>query len=618
MPHDDDDDADPLAGFNAAMDANREPAGGKPAEGRKRGRGGPRPAGPITGPAVDAPDNPIRPLGHVDGDYVLFDAAGQLRHVDETRLARPAVLVSLLGAELNWALRHFPMLDAQGVATGGLNGAALNLWIIRSCHEAGLFDPEERIRLPGIWREGGVVMAHLGDVVWLPATREARRAGFRAHGALWPAKSRAIAPQADGAPLPPPAPASLAHWVEALFGRWHWEQEHAPRVVFGLWAAGLLGAVLRWRPHGLVAGLWGVGKSSLFATIQALSPLALGVTDYSEAGLRQRLSGYAAPLLLDEAEGDPLSAARLEAVIKALLRNASSGSGAKTLRGSAGGKHQSFEVVCQAFLGAILPPVLMPQDASRFTRVDLLPPPDDAADRPPLPDEAMLEQMRGLGPALLARALAGAGRLAENVMAYRAEILRRGCTPRLADQVGTILAARAMMLHDDPASAEEVWEDCNAHAALLPAAAELELEDGPGAALLHLLQSRVSTARNGERPAFGTLLAKAQTHWGGDERRILREHGVGVGPWPAEGCPLHVFIANSHPALAEVYAGTRWADRRWREDLRRLPGACCPPGPRREAGPTKPRCTVLPMPVEPWAESDSQGGGAAGGEGGTM
>lgn len=611
----DDDGEDFVEGFNAAMDANREPA--KP-EGRRRGRGGRRPAGPITGPAFDAPDNPLRPLGHIGEDLVLFDCAGQFRRIDATRLARRPVMLKLLGADLGWALRHFAAIGADGVATGGLNADALYLWIVRGCTEAGIFDVEEPVRLLGVWRAGGVVMAHFGDVVWLPATGEARPAGFRAHGALWPATRRILPRHEDGAPLPPPAPAALAHRVEALFGRWHWEQDHAPRVVCGLWAAGLLGAASRWRPHGLVAGSWGNGKTTLFNTIQALSPLALGVANYSESGLRQRLNGSAAPLLLDEAEGDPESAARLNAAIRELLRNASGGKGAVTLRGSAGGQHQTYEVVCQALLGAILPPVLPPQDASRFTRVDLLPPPADAGDRPPLPDDAMLEQLRGLAPSLLARALAGAARFAANVMAYRAEILRRGCAPRLADQVGTILAARAMMLHDDPASAEEVWEDCNAHALLLPAAEDAAEEDGPGAALVHLLQSRASATRGGERPTFGVLIAKAQTHWGHDERRILREHGIGIGPWPAEGCPPHLFIANSHPALAEVYAGTRWADRRWREDLRRMPGACCPPGPRREAGPTKPRCTVLPMPVEPWADGDSQGGGAAGGEGGTM
>lgn len=607
--HDDDGD-DFVAGFNAAVDANREAA--KPEGGRKRGRGPRTPQGPITGPPHDADDNPIRPLGVLGLDSVFFDSLGQIQRVGPTLLSRGAVLKQLLGTELPWALRHFPQIGPDGVATGGLNVDALHGWIVQGCSAAGLFNPDERMRLAGVWREGGVVLAHLGDVVWLPGTREARRAGFRAHGALWPAMPRRLPVREDGSPLPPPASAGAAHEVEALIGRWHWEQDYAPRVVFGLWAAGLVGAVLRWRPHGLVVGQRGTGKTTLFAALEALSPLALGVTDYSEAGLRQRLSGSAAPLLLDEAEGDAQAGVKLEAVIKVLLRHASRGDGARSLRGSAGGQHKSFDVVCQAMLGAILPPVLTSADASRFTRVDLLKPPEDAATRAPLPDEAMLEDLRGLGPALFARALAGTARLAANVMAYRTEILRRHCEPRLADQMGAILAARAMMLHDAPVSEAEVWEDCNAHAALLPPAAAEAMEDGPGAALIHLLQSRVSATRGGERPTFATLIAKAQTHWGKDEWRILREHGIGVAPYPEKGCPLHLFVANTHKDLAEVYAGTRWADGRWREDLRRLPGAACPPGPRREAGKSKPRCTVLPIPVEPWDQTEDEAGAVDG------
>jgi hypothetical protein len=129
-----------------------------------------------------------------------------------------------------------------------------------------------------------------------------------------------------------------------------------------------------------------------------------------------------------------------------------------------------------------------------------------------------------------------------------------------------------------------------------------EDSDAAHAVMQHLLQSAASTVQHGERPTFARLIHRAATDPNGDDaRRILEDHGLGVAPYPAPehlapGGPLHLFVANKHPRLAEVFAGTRWAGDRWREDFRRMAGACVPPNPRRECGPTKPRCTVVPAP----------------------
>lgn len=562
-------------------------------------------------------DCPIRPLGHRGGRYRLFNAAGELREVAEDKLQNGAILVSLLGGATDWAIRHFVQLDKDGNPTSWFSTRALGRWIVAECHQAGLINDAEPMRGWGVWRAGGVVVLHLGDVVWLPATREARRAGFREWGALWPALPRAFPRAAADAALPEPAAPEAAAEVEALFTRWTWEQPYAPAIVTGLWAAGLMGAAIRWRPHGLVVGQAGTGKTTLFDTLAALNPLAAAWNDYTEAGLRQALTGRAAPLLLDEAEGDPDGGSKLTKVIE-LLRRASGGAGAQTVRGSPGGQSQHFEVTSQALMGGILPPVLLPQDESRFTRVDLRPPPppEELGETvpAPLPDEAELLAWRQRAPAFLARALAGMGRFAANLLAYRAAIIARGCMPRLVDQVGTILAARATLLRDAPVTAEQAAADCSGlFVDLLAPPAERAMEDGPGAVLVHLLQQAADVQRHGERPSIATLLREARGTEGDASRRVLVDHGLALAPWPpgtreVPGGPPHLFVANTHPRLAKLFDGTRWAGGRWKEDLRRLPGAVLP-GPRRELGDAKPRCTIVPAPLpvmgEGWRDDGS-------------
>lgn len=585
--------------FDDSFDAAREQLGTP-----MPGGFGPRAGGPNPG---DDPDCPIRALGHRAGRYWVFNAAGEIRMLTEDRLDKRAVLVSLMGGDIDWAVRHFVQLDREGNQTRWFNAGTLGCWLVAECTAAGIYDEEEPRRGWGVWRTPAGTVLHLGDVVWMARPREMRRAGFREWGALWPGLPKAMPAMRRGitGPLPPPATARQSAEVESLFARWSWDpaQPWAAKIVTGLWAAGLYGASIRWRPHGLVVGGAGTGKTTLFGVLAVLSPLAAKWNDYSEAGLRQALTGRAAPLLLDEAEGEGAGVQSLDRVLK-LLRLTSGDDGAQTVRGSPGGQAQVFEVNAQAMMGGILPPIMLPQDESRFTRVDLVPPPppeDHGEVAPsPLPDAEEREVWRALAPALLSRALAGADRMERNFALLRAEIIRRNCPPRLGDQLGSILAARATMLADDALTKAQVRAECDSVLPLLRAGRGQEMEDGAGAVLMHLLQSASDVTRHGEKPSIGALVREALGNPDGEGPRLLGEHGLGLGPWPrgtrdVAGGPPHLFIANSHPRLTRLFEGTRWAGGRWKEDLRRLRGAIVPESGCREI-PNKPRCTIVPAP----------------------
>jgi hypothetical protein len=158
-------------------------------------------------------------------------------------------------------------------------------------------------------------------------------------------------------------------------------------------------------------------------------------------------------------------------------------------------------VFSPALLGAVLPPVLLPQDASRITRLDLEP--RDPRTKSELPGTGEIAELRKRAPALWERALDGLARLEANLVVLRQAMLARGCAPRLTDQVGTILAARAMMLRDDVLDAESADEEVSRFAWLTPSEADQASDAGPMACLTHLYQSSLEVLWSGEKPSVG-------------------------------------------------------------------------------------------------------------------
>jgi hypothetical protein len=555
--------------------------------GHDRGAGAPEPR---------ESECPLTALGHNDGVFYFFDVKGQFRALNPTQLATRGHLDALLGGALGWASAAHPAFNKEGEPIPGeYSVKGLGRDLIRRCFKAGLFRLDEPRRGVGVWRDAdGVPVLHLGDaVIFLRGKeREKRDAGFRAGGALWPA-APAIRPPAR------PALAEEAQRMQGLFARWNWGGQPQERVFFGLWSAQLLGAAIRWRPHGLVVGPPGSGKTTLMELYAAASPLAMLLNDYTEAGIRQSLTGRAGPLLLDEAEGDKEGAERLQRVIE-LLRRASGGAGAQVVRGSSGGQGQRFEVMSPAMLGAVLPPTLLPQDASRITRLDLRARQEGGQGLPGAED---LAWVRKATPMLWGRALAGLPRFEANFALVHAALMARGCAPRLADQVGTIVAARAMMLSDDPLAPAEANEEVGQVAWLAVTEADQAPDMGPQACLTHLLQSVVDMTRNGTKPTVGALVVAATEPDGKTEREVLADHGLLVAPWPrkSDGRPS-LYVADSHPRLAKLFEGTQWAAGRWKEDLRRLPKVAVPDTPQ-WIGKAKPRCTVLPPDLLPEGEA---------------
>lgn len=518
---------------------------------RKRGGGdGPPPAPPAD---LDWDSAPFSLLGLSGGLVCAFDASGQLRELPARDLGAWQGLALLAGGT-DWLLRHFRALDRDGIPTARFNARAAGEAIIAEAHARGLFDPAMPRREYGVWGTPDGVAVHLGRTV--QGAAGSRRAGFVAHGALWPAMPAQAGP---GAPC---GPAIGAEFVR-LLGGWTWQgdAEGACAALAGIVAVGMLGSVAPWRPHGLVCGAGGTGKSTLMDFLGRIVPFGAALNDFSEAGIRQRLSSRAALLLLDEAEGD--DSGRLQRVIE-LLRRASGGEGVRAVRGSPGGQSRTFDLVCNALMGAILPPPLLPQDAMRFAVLHLAEPPEGA---PRLDTEALKGFAAAYGPALWGRVLAGSGRFLAWYAALRDELLRMGFTPRQADQVGALGAGWQVLVTD--AAPAPPFECLRPLSFLLASRAELAEDDGARRCLARLLGA-LDPGGKGARVSIAMLVeqaASAEPVWAEGPLRALGMR------WLVLDGAAGLFVASRAPEVERLMGGTEWVGGRWLTALGRLPGA---------------------------------------------
>lgn len=553
---------------------------------------------PDGGPGEGAGDCPVTALGHAGGRYWFLTPDGELRALVPRGMAGVEILALFAGDD-SWLFKHFPSrnkADRYSWAVTDVQG-----WMLRACHQAGPFHADREVRGPGVWpvpaRDGGGLIVHSGDRLYRAG---GSGAGPGADGALQPIGRAGVrlgrhiypAAPAETPPADRPADAAEAAAVLDVLDMWAWRAPtHAAKLLLGwVCASGVAGA-LNWRPHVLVTGGQGSGKSTLLKLLRddLLGTTAVGMSDSTEAGIRQALQGAAKPVFLDEIENDNPDRAR--AVVR-LARLASTEGQGLVYRGSADGKASAWPIRSSFLFSAIVFGRLRPQDANRIAILELDSLPVGLSADEETPRQVMfaaLEAIEGAGPRLRRRMLDGWARFQANLAALEHAVVRSGAAERVGDQLGTLLAAAETVLRDEALTIDQ--------AALLVAdyVGEPDIvgyaDDSDQAdALNHLLTSSVMVHWPGEGSSVETVGEAIREHWHREcAKKALRNHGLAVvshagGMWLA--------VANSHSGLARLFVGTSWQDA-WRTPLRRVHGAVAAPD-KISFGGVKARATLLP------------------------
>ena len=132
----------------------------------------------------------------------------------------------------------------------------------------------------------------------------------------------------------------------------------------------LLGGAFDWRPHIWLTGEAGSGKTSAIDFIKTILGTAVikETGGSTEAGIRQRLKVSTLPVLIDELENmDDKTNKNLKA-IKALIRQASSGS--RVSRGTADHSGIDFAVQSMFCVGSVSPQIAENADLTRFAIIN--------------------------------------------------------------------------------------------------------------------------------------------------------------------------------------------------------------------------------------------------------
>lgn len=504
-------------------------------------------------------------------------------------------------------------------------------WFIRNCRTAGKWDRSRPQRGLGVWPGApGEVVLHRGHEVWVYP----RDTGFGAPAGEIEVRSVFEMLRAGRGPIyrllasaPAPSDAALGPsgvWVREQLDLWRFEAIGddgltGADLLFGWIMLALLGGVAPFRPHFLIYGMPGSGKTTLMIFVHALlSALAGDLMDsFSPAGFRNDLAGQARPLVLDEAEGSSNSngPGMIEQALET-LRRMTTGDGGMRKQGDIGGATVSQTAVGAVIMGAVNPVKLGPADATRFAEVRMLPLTTPSASGRIATDaevKAAIAAAKDLAPALLGRALSGVGRYLADVTLIKAALIKTGSDPRGADLPAALAAGRRLMLYDAPLDEGGATEEAEFWRGMMAQREGASLVQNPGEQCLAHLFSWPSGQHSHDRVlSIGQLVqrcGRARINGGeaSDYDETLAEHGVKVLGVPAANGEREpwLLVANHHPMLDRVFERTAWRD--WRRTLSYLDalGEAFAPRPSRNSerfGMTKQRATCIPL--APWLEQN--------------
>lgn len=561
---------------------------------------------------VDPPleDCPVIPLGYIGRDVVFALPGGELRIEPASRIQgmlRTDMFVCLAGQAF---LGHWQDPD------GDFAAQRCAIWFNRACREAGKWDLSRPQRSYGVWPSETGPVVHCGDAIgrwpfraadWTPVA-EALRSNRR--GPVW--RLNPPTPRPDR-----PATRADGERLKRALGRWNW---HAlsdggltgADVALGWQGQAWLGACAPFRPHILVVGGHGTGKTTLSILMQAIGSANAGELQdrFTEAGLRGEVAAEARALYLDEAEssGD----GQLGPVERAMemLRRMSTGEGSKGVQIGQRGEVVSQTAIGSAWLGAINAVDTGAAMASRLVEVRLKPlgPAKGRADQE---IEAEIAWAREASPAFLARAMRDYARYRSDVSLLKTAFGEAGLNARGADLPAALAAGRRLILHDEPLTEETVADEVDLWRPLLEAREETSTAVNEGQACLASLFSLNSGQHRHDRHLTLGEMIQEEAEARGTHDKVLKQWGLRVengypntdmpGPW--------LWVANNHPALARAMKPTRFAN--WRSALQHLEdlGEVYAPRPHPGLGPKKSapkfglhQSRALCVPLTPWLE----------------
>lgn len=526
---------------------------------------------PVAAPSIEDDDDGVT-SPEENGEFVVMG-------YDETRtfvfVRRKRQLIEMSTAMMGGAgLLHIAPLQWWEMNFPGDKGkvdsmAAAN-FIIQTGQKRGIFDPDF-IRGRGAWFDDGRIVFHHGDHLSVNGVATDITA----------IKSRYIYELKRSMPGPDSAPLSSdeGEYLLDLAGKFRWSMPGSAALLAGWAALAPVCGALPWRPHIWLTAQAGGGKST---ALNKYVHWLLGGCDLyadgsksTEAGIRQKLHCDARPVLIDEAESNEEGDARRMQSVLALIRQASTESGAQTFKGTAGGEALTFNVRSMFCLASIQVALKQKADSDRITVLGLRSPTDKEQERAGEEWRVLrkaLEKLHedvGLPYRLMRRSLDLLPTTLQNIRVFTDAAADRFGRQRDGDQFGTLLAGAWSLISTEIATRDEALElidryDWTEHR-------EMSESDESNKVLTALMESHIRIDRGIEVTVFELVSAAAGRPpetldmQPGTANAFLQRYGLKV-----EG--ENLLASNTSMELRRLMAGSGFeAD--LRGALLRVPGA---------------------------------------------
>lgn len=467
---------------------------------------------------------------------------------------------------------------AQNFGTGGKFDKAIAVnAIVRYAFERGYYDPNS-VRGRGAWLDEGRIVIHLGnrlvvDGEEMDVTEIDSNFVYEQGGKLRSPGDEAMS-NADGKRI-----------VEVAKG-FHWNRPASAILCAGWVALAPLCGALRWRPHIWLTGGAGSGKSTVLNFF--LWPLLNGMDVYAqgnstEAGIRQTLEKDAMPVLFEESEqNDERERLRMQAVL-ALIRQSSTESAAKTLKGSQSGEAMGFMIRSMFCLASIMVGMRHQADMERISVLALKPKrtaSKDQAAKNWAEIKAKVDDLskdKGLPGRLVRRSIQLLPTTLENIEIFARAAADKFGSQRDGDQYGALLAGAWSLISTKLATEEQARAMINRYD--WTEYSENTEQEESAKALQALLERQIRTPR-GDVSVYELVARCAGREGGGawdgpkeSADNYLRRHGMMI-KWTAskdvESAAL--LVANNHTELERLMAGTPYGTD-LKGQLARIPGA---------------------------------------------
>lgn len=388
---------------------------------------------------------PFKILGYYeDKIFILPRESNQIRTISYGSMTENT-LISI--APLEW-------WESRFVKKTGFDLKAAVDTIFRKAHRQGIF-LTDRLRGRGCWRDSNRVVFHLGNRLLVNGE----------YFDLSDFDSRYIYQQDKPFPKFDHMPVLTKEEgadILMLANKFRWSIPASSLLLTGWCVLAPICGALKWRPHIWLTGGAGSGKSTIID--EFVNSLMGGVAVFaqgnsSEAGLRQHLKSDAVPVIFDEAEQNTEKEQKSMQAVLALIRQSSSESGAKTLKGTATGVGMTYHIRSMFCLASIQVGIQQQADRERLTVLQLREK-EDVKQGENNWDEIKdtlykLKRDSDTSLRLLNRTVSMLPMIIQSIKVFVDVAAQHFGNQRTGDQYGTLLAGTWSLVNDQPPTKEQ-------------------------------------------------------------------------------------------------------------------------------------------------------------------